>query len=82
MEKLKMTSFSSDEIHSEISDMLVAIQPNFSNRSGDAIYDGTIFEDIHPENNPKTSLSKEAMIALNELIEKCEDADYVQIWTA
>jgi hypothetical protein len=82
MQKLKMYAFSTDEINSELLNALNNVKPIFENKSGDVIYEGTIFDDIHPENNPKADFSEKALNSLENLIALCEDADNIQIWVA
>jgi hypothetical protein len=84
MENLKMVSFSTDEIHAEILEALDQFTPVF--KSGldcmDKIYEGEIFENIHPDNDPKADFSKEAVEALEMLMELTDDADFIMIWLA
>jgi|LakMenE18May11ns_1017448.scaffolds.fasta_scaffold7911434_1 hypothetical protein len=82
MQKLKMYAFSTDEINAEVLNALNNVKTNFENKCGDVIYEGTIFDDIHPKNNPKSDFSEEALNSLEKLIALCEDADNIQIWMA
>lgn len=79
-----MVSFSTDEIQMEILEALDKITPVF--KSGldcmDVIYEGEIFENLHPDNDPSSDLSEEAIEALESLMELTEDTSYVMIWLA
>ena len=79
MNRLQMFEFSSSQIGKEIMTELTKLTPLFGDK-WDMIYEGYIFEDIHPENNPNVKFSEEALIILNDLIVNCNVADYVKIF--
>lgn len=79
MNRLQMFEFSSSQIGKEIMTELQKIKPLFGNE-WDMIYEGYIFEDIHPDNNPYVKYSEEALIILNDLVVNCGVADYVKVF--
>jgi hypothetical protein len=44
------------------------------------IYEGYVFEDVHPDNNPNVKYSDDALITLNDLRQQCVLVEYVKIY--
>ena len=82
MENLKMVSFSTDEIQTEIIEALDGLSVFTLEDCSDKIYVGEIFHNLHPDNDPSSDFSEEAIEALESLMELTEDASYVMIWLA
>jgi hypothetical protein len=74
-----MFEFSSSQIGKEIMKEIDKLTPCYGDKC-DRIYEGYIFEDIHPDNNPYVKYSEDDLITLNDLIVNCKVADYVKIF--
>jgi hypothetical protein len=79
MNLLQMFEFASSEIGTEIMSEIRKLTPCFGNES-DMIYEGYVFEDVHPDNNPNVKYSDDALITLNDLRQQCVLVEYVKIY--
>ena len=79
MNRLQMFEFSSSQIGEEIMNELDKLTPCLGDK-WDRIYEGYVFENIHPNNNPNVKYSEDALIRLNELVVDCGVSDYVKVY--